>query len=650
MGAIGLCLGVETTLLPTGESEYTSCCVDDDQRFQAALSAHRNGDLARAETGYRDLLVGQPDQPALYVNLAAVRTTLGHPEEAVRLLEQALALAPEHTNAWSQLGVAYAALGRMDDAERAYGQAIARDERHVAALNNWALVCATRHHYDRARSLYERALAVDPANVSALGNFGAMLVDAGRLGDAEATLRRALALSPSDPGAHVNLANALTRRGRAIEALPHLVSGITNHGSDPSWHSNLLMTLHYPEGPSRADIFGHHLRWARMRSVDRTPAGVHRGRTRREKLRIGYVSPDFRSHAVAFFIAPLLQAHDRSRFEIHGYASVQVEDAMTARLGATCDSWCNVFALGDDALVDRIRADGIDVLVDLAGHTAGNRLSALARNPAPVQMSYLGYPDTTGVAAIGYRLTDRWCDPPGSEAFHSETLLHVLGGLHCYEPPQDAPPVTSGPAARSGHLTFGSFNNTSKVSETVVARWARLLRAIPSSRMYMKFPTLTDPSTAAQYRGWFERQGIAAARVTLRGSTYSHGSHLADHAEVDVILDAFPYHGTTTTCEALWMGVPVLSLVGESHVSRVALSLLSQVGLERFAVGDETTLLERAADLASPSGHLELAALRATLRGTMATSPLCSGIGKARALEACFDWAWEAFERATPSR
>ncbi len=618
--------------------------MNDSERFQNALTAFRNGEWARAEQDYRHLLRRLPNEPSLYVNLAAVRRALGHREEAVDLLKRALELAPEHTNACSQLGLAYAELGRLTDAESAYNRALQLDANHLGALNNLALLNAAQQRFNEAFELYRRALAVEPTNPATLQNMGALLTNAGRLADAEACLRAAIVASPDDPGSHVNLANVLTKRGRAKEALPLLTKGIIGRPTAADWHSNLLLTLHYLDGPSQQELFAEHLRWARIRTGGLIAIKPHQARTRGKKLRIGYVSPDFKSHAVAFFIAPLLRGHDRSRFEVYAYANVQVEDATTARLRAACDSSCNVFALGDDALADRIRADSIDVLVDLAGHTAGNRLLAFAHEPAPVQLTYLGYPDTSGMAAVGFRVTDSWCDPPENEAFYSEKLLYMEGGLHCYEPPADAPPVARAPALSNGHLTFGSFNNTAKITETVIARWASLLRSVPDARMHMKFTTLADPTTAAQYREWFARYGVAPGRLTLLGGNYDHGAHLAEHAAVDVILDAFPYHGTTTTCEALWMGVPVLSLIGQAHVARVALSLLHQVGLERFAVNDEATLIERACYLATPSGRADLALLRGTLRARMAASPLCDAAAKSRAIEACYETAFARFE------
>ncbi len=618
--------------------------MDLRERFEQAVAAQRAGDLAGAAGIYESLLAVEPDHPSLLVNLGTVRLAEGRHTVATELLERATLVAPEHVNARCQLGLAYARQGRLTEADRSFSQALELAPDHLPSLNNRALALTSLRRFDDAAAHYRRALAIDPRCVQALQNLGAMLSDLGKLGDAEDSLRAALMVEPNDAPTRVNLANVLTKQGRATEALGLLREALERRPDEASWHSNLLLTLHYPEGPSRAAVFAEHLAWARVHRAHQAPTPPTRVRSSdRTRVRVGYVSPDLRSHAVAFFLEPLLRGHDRSRFEVHAYAHVAVEDAVSARLRGLVDAWTNVFGLDDAALAARIQADGIDVLVDLAGHTSGHRLLAFARHPAPVQMTYLGYPNTTAVAAIGYRLTDPTCDPPDSEEFHTETLLFIDGGMHVYAPPLDAPDVSPPPFRERGHLTFGSFSNTSKITESVVARWASVLRAVPTSTLRLKFPTLADPRTAQAMRACFERHGIASERVTLRGGTFAHGAHLEEHRDVDAILDTFPYHGTTTTCEALWMGVPVLTLVGDRHVARVGASLLGQVGLDAFIATNEAGFLARACWLDAPEGRAHLATVRAELRERMRRSPLCDGERKARALERCY---LDALERA----
>ncbi|MBM4356687.1 MAG: tetratricopeptide repeat protein [Deltaproteobacteria bacterium] len=613
--------------------------MDLRERFEQAVATQRAGDLAGAARRYEELLAIEPDHPSLLVNLGTVRLAEGKVAEATELLDRATRLAPEHVNAHCQLGLALSRQGKLAEANASFARALELDPRHLATLNNRALVLAPLRRFDDARAHYLRALEVSPRCVQAMQNLGAMLVDLGKPGEAERWLRRALELAPDDPPTLVNLASAMTKQGRATEALTALEKAIALRPDEAAWRSNLLLTLHYPEGPSRARLFAEHLAWARHHRADvlRTPTlRVTPRATEGRRVRVGYVSPDLRSHAVAFFLEPLLGAHDRGSFELHAYANVAVEDAVSARLRGAFDRWTNVFGVDDATLCAQIRADGIDVLVDLAGHTSGHRLLAFAAGPAPVQITYLGYPDTSGVAAIRYRITDRACDPPGSEEFHSEELLFVERGMHCYAPPTNAPQVAAPPLLERGYLTFGSFSNTSKITEHTLARWARVLRALPTATLRMTFPTLGDPDTANAFRSGLARLGVATERVSLRGGTFDHDAHLDGHREVDVVLDTFPYHGTTTTCEALWMGVPVLTRLGDRHVARVGASLLGQVGLSRFAVPHDDAFVARAVELDAPAGREELVRLRSELRATMRSSALCDAEGKARAIESLF--------------
>lgn len=611
--------------------------MDDAERFQAAVRAQLAGNLIAAERVYCELLERDDTLVPALVNLGGIRLAEGRCSDAIELLERAVDLAPEHVNARCQLGLAYARSGQHRRADTAYAEVLALKPDHLGALNNRALSLGAMRRFEEALEHYRRALAIDPSCREAHQNLGSLCSEVGRLGDARRHLEEAIRLAPDEPGPRVNMSRVLVRMGRAREGLLHLVRALTSPQATAAWHSNLLLDLHYAEGSTREELFAEHRAWARIRVP---PPPRERPRPTDEpgrRLRVGYVSPDLRSHAVAFFLEPLLAHHDRTRVEVFAYASVESEDATTGRLRSLVDRWQNVFSLSDLALAEQVRTDGIDVLVDLAGHTAGHRLGAFALAPAPVQMTYLGYPDTTGLDAIDYRITDRHCDPPGSEAFHAETLLFVQGGMHCYRPPDNAPAPAPPPFVDRGHLTFGSFNNTSKITERVIGRFCEVLRALPSARFFMKFATLADPETAAHYLATFERHGVASDRVTLHGGTYGHGSHLAAHSEVDVILDAFPYHGTTTTCEALWMGVPVLTLVGDRHVARVGKSLLEQVGLASFALDDEAQWLSRAIGLDSDEGREELTALRTTTRERMRASPLCDGPTKARALEDLYE-------------
>jgi predicted O-linked N-acetylglucosamine transferase (SPINDLY family) len=344
----------------------------------------------------------------------------------------------------------------------------------------------------------------------------------------------------------------------------------------------------------------------------------------RDMLRIGYLSADFRRHSVAYFFEPLLTHLDRSRFECVCYAAMENPDAVTERLEAASDQWRWVAGMDDTQLAAQIREDGIDIVVDLSGHTAGNRLLALQRRPARIQATWLGYPNTTGMSSVDYRIIDDITDPPDTVVFSTEKLAPVEDGFLCYQPPSDAPEVAPLPALSHGRVTFGSFNNLRKVTPAVIALWARVLAGVDGSRLLLKARSLGDAPTAQHYRDM--------ERVELRGPVAEPAGHLDSYRDVDIALDPFPYNGTATTCEALLMGVPVVTLCGNRHAGRVGASLLTQVGLTELIAEDVDGYIETAVALATDRERL--AGLRAGLRARMAASPLCDRAGFARHMEA----------------
>ena len=357
------------------------------------------------------------------------------------------------------------------------------------------------------------------------------------------------------------------------------------------------------------------------------------------RLRLGYVSPDFVHHAVSYFFEPVLTARDPAAFEVFCYSDAPVADAVTQRLRAASDGWRDIAGLSDERVAELVRADRIDILVDLAGHTARNRLLVFARKPAPVQVTWLGYPNTTGLAAIDFRLTEAVSDPLGlTEAWHSEELVRLPGTFSCYAPPPESPPVNALPALAAGQVTFGCFNNLAKVTPPALALWARVLREVAGSRLFLKSPGLADLETVARLREEFALHGIPADRLEFSGAELSVAAHLSLYHRVDVALDTFPYNGTTTTCEALWMGVPVVTLAGATHVSRVGASLLTHLGAPEWIGDAPEAYVARCRGLAADLPRL--AVLRSGLRERMRGSPLCDAAGFTRGLEDALRAIW----------
>jgi predicted O-linked N-acetylglucosamine transferase (SPINDLY family) len=359
------------------------------------------------------------------------------------------------------------------------------------------------------------------------------------------------------------------------------------------------------------------------------------------KLRIGYVSPDLKRHSVAYFLEPILEHRDRGRFEVFLYSNTDLADEVTARLRTASDHWRDIRNESDDRAAEIIAADRIDILIDLAGHTTGNRLGVFARRPAPVQITYLGYPNTTGSDAIDYRIVDELTDPLGmTESHNVERLLRVPAPFICYRAPENAPPVADPPIVRNGFPTFGSFNKGAKVGRECIELWSRVLREIPTARLIIKSRGVGSEGSRQRIHDGFASHQIDPARVQLVEANQALSDHLAMYGEIDVALDTFPYHGTTTTCEAMWMGVPVVTLAGRIHVSRVGVSLLTSIGLTDHIAHDPNEFTAIAQRLTQPTMS------RQSLRDRLAASPLCDGARLARSLETAYRQAFTAWSQS----
>jgi len=456
----------------------------------------------------------------------------------------------------------------------------------------------------------------------------------GRLGEALNHCAAGLALEPADAGLHSNRGFALCQQGRVGEGMAAFDRAIAASGGDDTAHSNLLFAANYRDDLSADDVAALHRAFADRVRPPRLPPRARPAARRR--LRVGYLSPDFRQHSVAYFFAPLAAAHDASRVELYLYANSAVSDAMTARIRRYAALWRNVEALSDVATAELIHGDDLDILVDLAGHTSGNRMRVMARKPAPIQATYLGYPNTTGLPEVKFRLTDAIADPPGAgDDRYSERLWRLPRCFLAYGPPEEAPEFSPPPSPLAGRITFGSFNNQPKIAPGVIAAWAQILRRVPGSRLLMKTAAANDPDTRARYTTLLAQRGVAPERLVLVGYRREVSGHLGLYGEIDVALDPFPYNGTTTTCEALFMGVPVVTLRGDRHAARVGASLLRTIGLDDLIAGDLDAYVETAASLAADVPRR--AELRLSLRARLAASPLCDAASLARAIEDAYE-------------
>ena len=599
--------------------------------------------LGRAEEAANCCVRAIEQQPGL----AAAHNDLGNAlqrcerwPEAAACYERAIALQPGFVEAWNNLGGLKTGRGEFPAALAALGQALVLAPDDPDVHLNLGRLHRLRGEHARAEGCFRAALRLRPGSPSALNNLAVVLHELGRQAESAEALETALAARPDFAEAWNNLGNVRKAQGELAAALDAFARAVELQPGYVAAHSNFLFTLAYTDEIPPAQKFELHREWA-GRHATATPARAHRNEPDpARRLRIGYVSPDFRAHACALFLEPLLREHDRASVEVHAYAEVAAPDAVTARLRGLVDAWHDTVGLDDAALAARIEADGIDVLVELAGHTAGNRLLALARKPAPVQLTWLGYPATTGLAAMDWRLTDAVTEPPGeSDRLYTERLFRLPHSLWCYQPAADMQRAPSPlPATTHGHVTFGSFNSYTKVGPRVVELWADVLHAVPGSRLLM----ITVPAGETQAALWarFEALGIARERVELLGRL-PRGDYVAAFDRVDVALDPFPCNGGTTTCDALWMGLPVVALRGDSFLSRASLSVLSAAGCVEWAADDAAGYVGICKSLAADLPRL--AATRAGLRARVAASPLTDAPAFARDVERAYREMWRAW-------
>ena len=579
---------------------------------ERATVLQQSGAFAEAAALCEARLTEDPKDADAQQMRGAALFRLGRTAEGLSCLHEAAKLTPTNGDLQLQIARVYAAIGQLQPALAAYRSAHALDI--PAAAGELAMLLKTVEGYDEAEDCLRAALPRSTTPARDRHRLAGMLFEQGRVPEAIAELRAALALEPEDPVVH----------------------------------SDLLRALNYADGIDPDAIFEEHRAWARRhadplaRDLPPFANEISPGR----RLRVGYVSPYFRKHAVTFFLESVLAAYDRSAFDIYLYADVARPDSYSERLKSYGLTWRDTLRISDEALAQAVREDRIDILVDLSGHTPGHRLLAFARRPAPVQVTWNGYPNTTGMSAIDYRVSDALCDPPGlTERLHSERLVRLPQIYMSWHPPDDAPEPGAAPVIATGRITFGSFNSCYKLTPTIVNLWARVLNAVENSRLIV----YAVPGARAEHRlrELFAASGLASGRIEVRPRV-THEAFLEAHREVDIALDSYPYHGTTTTCFSLWMGVPVVSLVGRTHVSRVGLTLLSSVGLEALAAPDYDGYVNAAASLARDPQRL--GALRSGLRDRMLASALTDGAACARALEAAYRRMWVEWCSRTPDR
>ena len=602
------------------------------------------GRLDDAIAAYRRAIELKPDDAKFHNNLGNVLRALSRFDEAIAACRRAIQLEPDYAEPYNNLGAALAEQGRFDEAVAAFHRVIQLKPDYAEAHSNLGNTLTPLGRLDEAIAAYRRAIQLKPDFAEAHYNLGNALKDQGDLDDAIATYHRAIQLNPDYAAAYTNMGVALKDQGYLGQAIAAFRHALRLRPDIIVAHSNLLLALHYPDNLDAGEIFQEHCRWDEVHALPRAKFIMpHPNEANpKRRLRVGYFSSDLREHSLALFMEGLLANHDPAQFEMFYYAELFSADPVTERLREHMGSCCKTTAMTDAQVAERIRKDGIDILVDLAGHTGHSRLLVFARKPAPVQVTYLGYCDTTGMCAMDYRLTDALADPPGTtKHLHTEQLVRLPDSAWCFRPSDAAPPVAALPALHSGHITFGCFNVLPKITEEFLALWSQILLQVPGSRLLLKNSSFRSPTVQQRMRALLEKNGVTPERVELVATVPTLAEHLALYGRLDIALDPFPYHGTTTTCEALWQGVPVVTLAGRTHVSRVGVSLLSNVGLAELVAHSPEEYVKTAVALAANVSRL--AELRSTMRERMAASPLMDAPRFARNVEHAYREMWRAW-------
>lgn len=622
----------------------------EDECLGRAQDALDKGDVETAEKALREALSVNPRNAEAADTLGDLLFRQGRLDEAEACFRNNAALHPDSARAHSNLGAALLArAGKTEDAVACFERATRIDPGFARGHRNLGCALWMLRKPTEAISAFQKALSMEPECVETLNALGVVYEGCLCFREAKSCYEKALKIDPDYHFAWNSLAKVFREQGFIDEAIDCYRKAVRAKPDSAGIHSNLLYTLHYQRVLEPEMLFREHKEWARCH------APAHLARTQHDNvpdpdrpLRVGYLTPDIRTHSVAHFLEPILDAHDPGLVQPYAYSQVEKPDDVTARMSSKFVGYRSTVGQSDGEVAETILRDRIDILVDLAGHTAGNRLTVMARRPAPVQVTYLGYPDTTGMSAVDYRLTDALADPEGNDVLYTERLVRLPESFLCFRLPEESPAVVGPPALSSGRITFGSFNSLFKVNEDVIRTWAALLNRVPGSRLMLKSAAFQNPTMRDRFLGFFDRQRIQRERVVLASWEPGKSDHLGLYGEIDIGLDPFPYHGTTTTCEALWMGVPVVSRRGAVHASRVGCSLLHQVDLDDLVARDEEEYIGIAAALAADPKRL--AELRSEMRGRMLRSPLCDKVVFTRNLEKAYRAIWHTWSLAHGGR
>lgn len=573
----------------------------------------------------------QSDFYMAFNNIGNAYSATRKPELAEQAYKKAIEIKPDYAVAYNNLGLALIAQGQFKDATSAFDKAIEIDSTFALAYNNLANALQGLKEHDKAITNLEKAYSLEPDNVGILNNLGVAYSQSSLYTKSIEYYEKALKLDPKYGDVYQNIGISLEGLGRFNEAANYFKKALEIDPENDFAYTGYLFCLNYNTDLKEETIFEEHQKWGKSLITETSPS--RKFNYNHAKLRIGYLSPDLRAHPVSFFIESIFEHHDNNHFDTYVYHDHLLSDKVTQVLQQHVENWRDVARLKDNELAKKILDDEIDILVELAGHTATNRMKILANRIAPIQINYLGYPNTTGLHTIDYRITDHWADPEGlTEKLHTEKLYRLPDGFLCYKPPVNSPDIHPVPAINNHNITFGCFNNSKKINAKVIKVWASVLNQVKGSRLILKSQQYKDEKLKDYFLSIFNKHNIESSRIEFISKSEDFYNHLDLYNRIDIALDPFPYNGTTTSCEALWMGVPVIALCGNVHRGRVGFSLLSQLDLaDELCCDDTDEYIKRAVELANDVD--QLINYRHSLRQQIKESSLTNGKIFTKALE-----------------
>ena len=589
--------------LPHNQSIQTQVANPSQNQIDTLANLYQSGQMAKTESFCRELLQSHPQSLIVINVLGAALKDQGKLKDAIQAFSKVIQLKPDYIEAYYNRGVVLQELGQLSKAVDSYNKAIQLKPDYVQAYNNSGLALQELGQLDKALNSYEQAIQLKPDFAEAYNNRGNALKEIGQVDEAIDSYDKAIQFKPDYAVAY----------------------------------SNRNFALNYSSELTQTDIFQKHLEFEKQfgRKILENKLNPLFNKRRNTRLKVGYISADFNNHSVGYFFEPLLKSHDKGSIEIYCYYNNARADDTTKRLMEESEHWRSIVGMNDKDVVNLIRKDSIDILVDLVGHTANNRLTVFTYKPAPIQVTWLGYPNTTGLSAIDYRFTDDVVDPIGrTDDLHSEKLIRLQNGFLCYQGDKLLPPNSALPCLKREHITFGSFNNLSKVTHQVVKIWSKILQSVPNSHLLLKSKQLSDAKTKSRYIEMFRHEGIPENRLELYSWLPGKEEHMELYNSIDIGLDPFPYNGTTTTCEALWMGVPVITMFGNLHAGRVGASIMTHANLENLIAMGTDEYVNMAVKYANNTDYL--VKLRNELRSKILRSALCDNNAFAKNIEKAY--------------